>query len=413
MPDFGTLPPEITSARMYAGPGSGPLMAAAAAWDALAVQLESVARGYAWVIAGLQGESWSGPASMAMANAAAPYAEWATAVGAQVEQVASRARAAAVAYEAAFAATVPPALVTANRTQLAQLVASNTFGQNTTSIAATEAAYAQMWAQDAQAMYGYAAASSTATELTPFTEAPPTTNAAGQATQNAAVAHAAGVAAATHSHNLSQAMSTVPQQLQTLSTAGSSGSPLPIPPTPSQPFPGFDAFNTLTGPTGFATADARTVFTGGSFLAGVARVLSSSAAPAAAAAPATASAAAPPVVTAGAVEPAAAGVRNAVLASVGEAAPMGQLSVPQAWADATPVAAAAEDPSWLSEAELAAAPAWEEAVPAAGMEGAAPTAGMGPMAAMAPMAGGGRPTVSSILRVGPRRFSMPRPSSGG
>ncbi|PBJ29320.1 PPE domain-containing protein, partial [Mycobacterium avium] len=26
--DFGALPPEINSGRMYAGPGSGPLMAA-------------------------------------------------------------------------------------------------------------------------------------------------------------------------------------------------------------------------------------------------------------------------------------------------------------------------------------------------------------------------------------------------
>ena len=33
--DFSTLPPEIDSARMYSGPGSGPLMAAATAWDQL------------------------------------------------------------------------------------------------------------------------------------------------------------------------------------------------------------------------------------------------------------------------------------------------------------------------------------------------------------------------------------------
>lgn len=39
MLDFGALPPEINSGRMYAGPGSGPLLAAAAAWDALAAEL--------------------------------------------------------------------------------------------------------------------------------------------------------------------------------------------------------------------------------------------------------------------------------------------------------------------------------------------------------------------------------------
>ncbi len=33
--DFGALPPEIISARMYSGPGSAPMLAAAAAWDLL------------------------------------------------------------------------------------------------------------------------------------------------------------------------------------------------------------------------------------------------------------------------------------------------------------------------------------------------------------------------------------------
>ncbi|MGF2952258.1 PPE domain-containing protein, partial [Mycobacterium sp. THU-M116] len=44
--DFGALPPEINSARMYSGPGSAPMMTAASAWDALAAQLESYAAGY-------------------------------------------------------------------------------------------------------------------------------------------------------------------------------------------------------------------------------------------------------------------------------------------------------------------------------------------------------------------------------
>ncbi len=37
--DFGALPPEINSGRMYCGPGSGPMLAAAAAWDG--VELEA------------------------------------------------------------------------------------------------------------------------------------------------------------------------------------------------------------------------------------------------------------------------------------------------------------------------------------------------------------------------------------
>ncbi|MGV7852674.1 PPE family protein, partial [Mycobacterium kansasii] len=80
------------------------------------------------------------------------------------------AEAAAGAYEAAFAATVPPPVIAANRTQLMALIATNILGQNTPAIAATEAQYSEMWAQDAMAMYGYAGSSAAATQLSPFVE---------------------------------------------------------------------------------------------------------------------------------------------------------------------------------------------------------------------------------------------------
>lgn len=70
--DFGALPPELNSARMYAGPGSGSMLAAAAAWDGLAAELGSAASFYRSVIAGLTGGPWLGPASVSMAAAAAP-----------------------------------------------------------------------------------------------------------------------------------------------------------------------------------------------------------------------------------------------------------------------------------------------------------------------------------------------------
>jgi PPE-repeat protein len=44
--DFGLLPPEINSGRMYAGPGPGPMLAAAAAWDAPAAELHLTAASY-------------------------------------------------------------------------------------------------------------------------------------------------------------------------------------------------------------------------------------------------------------------------------------------------------------------------------------------------------------------------------
>ncbi len=40
--DFGALPPEINSGRMYSGPGCGSMLAAAAAWDGLAADNEVV-----------------------------------------------------------------------------------------------------------------------------------------------------------------------------------------------------------------------------------------------------------------------------------------------------------------------------------------------------------------------------------
>jgi PPE-repeat protein len=73
--DFGLLPPEVNSGLMYAGPGVGPMLAAAAGWDAVAAQLESAASGYSSEISRLTGR-WFGPSSTRMAAAATPYIAW-------------------------------------------------------------------------------------------------------------------------------------------------------------------------------------------------------------------------------------------------------------------------------------------------------------------------------------------------
>ena len=187
MLDFGALPPEINSGRIYSGPGSAPLLAAASAWDALASELQTTAASYASTITEL-GSSWQGPSSAAAADAAAPYTAWLSSAAAQAEQTATQAQAAAGAYEAAFAASIPPPVIAANRAALALLVATNLLGQNTPAIAANEATYAEYWAQDAVAMYGYAGSASAASQLTSFAQPPATTNDTGQATQSAAAA---------------------------------------------------------------------------------------------------------------------------------------------------------------------------------------------------------------------------------
>src|SRR5271165_6977347 len=218
MLDFGALPPEINSTRMYTGPGSGSMITAAASWEGLAADLRSQAASYSSVVSGLTSDGWRGPASASMAAAAAPYAAWMNTTAAQTEQAANQAKAAAAGYEAAFSATVPPPVIAANRAQLASLVATNFLGQNTPAIAATEAHYAEMWAQDAVAMYGYAGSSAAATQLTPLTGPTQNTNAGALAGQSTAVAQATATSAGTGSQSLSQLVTTVPNTLQGLAS---------------------------------------------------------------------------------------------------------------------------------------------------------------------------------------------------
>ncbi|UQX13503.1 PPE family protein [Candidatus Mycobacterium methanotrophicum] len=222
--DFGVLPPEINSGRMYVGPGSGPMLAAAAAWDGLAAELRTNAAAYGSEVSGLTA-GWQGPSSATMAAAATPYTGWISATADQAEQTAAQARAAAAAYESALAAMVPPPVIAANRSLLMSLIATNILGQNTPAIAATEVHYAEMWAQDATGMYGYAGSAAAATQMTPFTAPPQTTNQSGAAAQSAAVAQATGTSAGSNVQStLSQLVSAVPQALQSLTLPAASTS---------------------------------------------------------------------------------------------------------------------------------------------------------------------------------------------
>ncbi len=136
----------------------------------------------------------------------------------QALQASLQAKAAAAAYETAFAMTVPPPMIAANRALSASLVATNLLGQNTPAIAAAEAAYGEMWAQDAAAMYGYGACCATATQLTPFADPPPTTS-----PEAGLIAQAATTSSAQSQASLSQVMSTVPTALQGLASPSASG----------------------------------------------------------------------------------------------------------------------------------------------------------------------------------------------
>jgi PPE-repeat protein len=191
--DFASRPPDVTSALIYSGAGAGPMTAAASSFSNLSSELSSNAASYESVISQLTGSEWTGPSSEAMAAAAQPYIAWLNTTSAQLQVAATQAIASAAAYEAAFAACIPPPVILANRTALATLVATNILGQNTPAIAANEALYGEFWAQDAAAMYAYASSASVASStLTPLTPPAQTTNPAGPGQQAAAVSSAAG-----------------------------------------------------------------------------------------------------------------------------------------------------------------------------------------------------------------------------
>lgn len=224
MVDYALLPPEVNSGRLYAGPGSAPMMAVASAWRSLAGELTSAVTSYETTISQLIDEGWMGPASAAMAAAAKPQLTWLTDTVAKAEQAAAQAATAAAAFETAHAATPPPTVIAANRTQRVQLVATNVLGQNTAAIMANESHYLQMWAQAASVMYGYAASSATAATMTPFTEPSQATNPTGTGNQATAVGQAGGTAAG-NSAQAAQLITSLPNAIQGLASPAAAAQP--------------------------------------------------------------------------------------------------------------------------------------------------------------------------------------------
>jgi PPE-repeat protein len=429
--DFGALPPEINSTRMYAGPGSGPMLAAASAWDVLAAELGSAASSYSSVVTSLAEGSWLGPASASMAAAATPYVDWMTTTATQAEETGYQARAAAAAFEAAFAMTVPPAAVAANRAQLAALVATNILGQNTPAIAATEALYAEMWAQDAAAMYGYAGSSAAAATVTPFGSPPETTNAAAAASQAGTVAQATGTSSSAGVQStLSQVVSTLPNTLQGMaSPLSSAGGVNPFAPGSNTATTGIAGLlNLLSGESGSAVGGELNSTGWNGLLSGnwfnpasISPAVTSAFADIGFLAVAGQGFGANPGLFTGAVTPAAmsgAGLAHAgsaigslgssslggsaVSAGMGRATLVGAMSVPHSWAAATPG----------TGSPVGAAEGWA-IHPGAGIEEVAGTSGMPGMPGM-PMGGsGGRGFGFAAPRYGFRPTVVAHPPAAG
>jgi PPE-repeat protein len=176
--DFGMTPPEINSGRMYCGPGAGSMVEAAVAWDEQAACLNHEVAQWRAVTSKL---------TTAAVEAAVPYMSWLDAAATGAAHAAAQAAAAACAHELARAAMVPPEMINTNRAKLASLATTNCLAQTSAMIADTDAEYEKMWADDADAMYAYARASASASELSPFGSPPSATDAIGLAPQDSGV----------------------------------------------------------------------------------------------------------------------------------------------------------------------------------------------------------------------------------
>lgn len=215
-------------------------------------------------------------------------------------------------------------------------------------------------------MYGYAASSATASTLSPFQQPPQTTSATGQSGQATAVAQAA--------------TATAVQQSDPLGALAASA------------LSGYDSINTLTNPMYFAANSVRTAGQLGNWLLALL--------------PAASSAAKAPTAAVAAGE-FSAGARAMVLAGVGDAAPVGGLSVPPSW-PASPAAGSAVQQAQLTAATQPLVPAEETGRPGSARRGHLPPAGAGPVRAL----GAGRRGYP-VLRMRDRRYRIPRPAVGG
>jgi PPE-repeat protein len=419
--DFGGLPPEINSARMYAGPGPGSMLASASAWDGLASELRSTALSYGTVTSELTDSTWRGPSSAAMEEAVTPYVAWLNSAAAEAEQTATQARAAASAYQAAFTSMVPPEVIATNRIQLAMLDATNTFGQNTPAIATTEAQYGEMWAQDAAAMYGYAGNSAAASRVTPFTAPPATTDPGGAANQTAAAAQAAGTSSGAGVQSaLSQLVSNVPTSLQSLASPAASTTPTSLSTLLTNFLNSLSSTSTTAATTGIPGLDSSTIigdvenYVGlfGLFMGldamgplmgtPISNAITQAMAPAAAAAAPAMAAGGAAAAMGGAVGGFAGGAGG--FAGLGAATSVGVLSVPPSWASAA-------TPTWLASMPLA------SALPGVGSAGGGMPfglpvmpGGMGQAAGVAAAAGVGGAVAS---RYGPRLKVLTRSPGAG